>query len=61
MPGANFSFEPADIVSRVMSLGADTPIEVATSRAFAEKIKGNRGVYYKERIWGDSTELTLAR
>ena len=46
MPGANFSFEPADIVSRVMSLGADTPIEVAvsgqdlaTSRAFAEKIK----------------------
>lgn len=46
IPGASFSFEPADIVSRVMSLGADTPIEVAvsgqdiaTSRAFAEKIK----------------------
>jgi len=46
MPGASFSFEPADIVSRVMSLGADTPIEVAvsgqdlaTSRAFAEKVK----------------------
>ena len=46
MPGASFSFEPADIVSRVMSLGADTPIEVAVSgqdltisRAFAEKVK----------------------
>lgn len=46
IPGASFSFEPADIVSRVMSLGADTPIEVAvsgqdlaTSRAFAEKLK----------------------
>src|SRR6267142_180367 len=46
MPGTSFSFEPADIVSRVMSLGADTPIEVAvsgqdlaTSRAFAEKVK----------------------
>ncbi len=46
IPGVNFSFEPADIVSRVMSLGAATPIEVAVSgqdldisRAFAEKIK----------------------
>jgi multidrug efflux pump subunit AcrB len=46
IPGADFSFEPADIVSRVMSLGADSPIEVtvsgqdlATSRAFAEKVK----------------------
>jgi multidrug efflux pump subunit AcrB len=46
MPDANFSFEPADIVSRVMSMGADTPIEVAvsaqdlaTSRAFAEQVK----------------------
>jgi multidrug efflux pump subunit AcrB len=40
------SFEPADIVSRVMSFGAPTPIEVAVSgpsldndRAFAEKIR----------------------
>ncbi|MGB8132251.1 MAG: efflux RND transporter permease subunit [Candidatus Angelobacter sp.] len=46
MPDATFSFEPADIVSRVMSLGADTPIEVAvsaqdiaSSRAFSEKVK----------------------
>lgn len=29
MPDVNFSFEPSDIVSRVMSLGSPTPIEVA--------------------------------
>jgi len=46
MPEVAFSFEPSDIVSRVMSLGATTPIEVAVSgpdlaadRAFAEKVK----------------------
>jgi multidrug efflux pump subunit AcrB len=46
MPDVNFSFEPSDIVSRVMSLGSPTPIEVATSgpnfaanRAFAETIR----------------------
>jgi multidrug efflux pump subunit AcrB len=46
LPGATFSFEPSDIVSRVMSLGSPTPIEVAISgqnlaadRAFAEKVK----------------------
>jgi len=46
LPEASFSFEPADIVSRVMSLGAPTPIEVAVTgpnlaadREFAEKVK----------------------
>ena len=46
MPEVSFSFEPSDIVSRVMSLGAPTPIEVAVSgvnlasnRAFAQAIK----------------------
>ena len=46
MPDVSFSFEPSDIVSRVMSLGSPTPIEVAVSglnlaasRAFAETIK----------------------
>jgi multidrug efflux pump subunit AcrB len=46
LPGVDFSFEPADIVSRVMSLGSSTPIEVVVSgqnlaadRAFAEKLK----------------------
>jgi len=42
----SFSFEPSDIVTRVMSLGSATPIEVAVSgpnlaasREFAEKVK----------------------
>ena len=46
LPDVSFSFEPSDIVSRVMSLGASTPIEVAISgpnlaanREFAERIK----------------------
>jgi multidrug efflux pump subunit AcrB len=46
MPEVKFSFEPSDIVSRVMSLGSPTPIEVAVSgpdlranRDFAEKIR----------------------
>jgi multidrug efflux pump subunit AcrB len=41
-----FSFEPSDIVSRVMSFGAPTPIEIAVagpnlaaSREYAEKIR----------------------
>ncbi len=45
-PGVQFSFEPADIVSRVMALGSPTPIEVAVSgkdfaasRAHAETIR----------------------
>jgi multidrug efflux pump subunit AcrB len=46
LPGVRFSFEPSDIVSRVMSFGAPTPIEVAVSgpnfandRAFAQKVE----------------------
>ena len=45
LPQVSFSFEPSDIVSRVMSLGASTPIEVAISgpnlaanREFADKV-----------------------
>jgi multidrug efflux pump subunit AcrB len=45
-PNVRFSFEPSDIVSRVMSFGATTPIEVAVSgpnfannRAFAQKVQ----------------------
>ena len=41
-----FSFEPADIVSEVMSFGSPTPVEVAVSgpnladdRAYAEKVR----------------------
>jgi len=46
LPGARFSFEPSDIVSRVMSFGSPTPIEVAVSgpnlansRQYAEKVR----------------------
>ena len=48
MPDAQISFEPADIVSRVMSFGASTPIEVAVSgpnlaedRSFAENVRAS--------------------
>jgi multidrug efflux pump subunit AcrB len=46
MPEVKFSFEPADIVSDVMSFGSPTPVEVAVSgpsfadsRAHAEKVR----------------------
>jgi multidrug efflux pump subunit AcrB len=46
LPGTSFSFEPSDIVSQVMSLGAPTPIEIAVSgpslaanREFAERVR----------------------
>jgi multidrug efflux pump subunit AcrB len=46
MAGVSFSFEPADIVSRVMSLGSPTPVEIAiggqnlaNDLAFAEQVK----------------------
>src|SRR6185369_17425457 len=44
-PDVRFSFEPQDIVSRVMSFGSPTPIEIAVSgsalpvsKAYADKI-----------------------
>lgn len=46
-PGTAVAFEPADIVSQVMSFGASTPIEVAVwgadfgaSRKYAEQLRG---------------------
>jgi len=48
LPEVRFSFEPSDIVSRVMSFGSPTPVEVAVSgpnlpanREFAEKLREN--------------------
>ncbi|MEY3460289.1 MAG: Multidrug resistance protein MdtC, partial [Planctomycetota bacterium] len=45
-PGIRFSFEPADIVSEVMSFGSPTPIEIAVrggnmaeNRAFIERLQ----------------------
>jgi multidrug efflux pump subunit AcrB len=47
LAGARLSFEPADIVSEVMSFGSPTPVEIAITgpnladnRAHAEKIRG---------------------
>jgi multidrug efflux pump subunit AcrB len=47
LPGVRLSFEPADIVSEVMSFGSPTPVDVAVTgssladdRAFAEKLRG---------------------
>jgi multidrug efflux pump subunit AcrB len=46
LPAVSFSFEPSDIVSRVMSFGANTPVEIAVSgpdldvdKAFAGRIR----------------------
>jgi len=46
-PGCSFSFEPGDIVSQIMNLGAPTPVEVAVlgpdfaaTRSFTEKLRG---------------------
>ncbi|HWE35942.1 MAG TPA: efflux RND transporter permease subunit [Isosphaeraceae bacterium] len=46
MPDIRFSFEPADIVSEVMSFGSPTPVEIAVTgsdlaanRAYAEKVR----------------------
>jgi multidrug efflux pump subunit AcrB len=48
LPGVRFSFEPSDIVSRVMSFGAPTPIQVAISgpdfkadREFTSKVQAS--------------------
>src|SRR5690349_24335066 len=45
-PTAQFSFEPGDIVNRIMNFGTSTPVEVAVtgpdfqpSRAFAAKVR----------------------
>jgi multidrug efflux pump subunit AcrB len=46
-PEAQFSFEPGDILSRIMNFGAPTPVEVAVmgpdfaaSRTFASRVRG---------------------
>ena len=75
LPDARFSFEPADIVSRVMSFGANTPIEVAVSgpvladnKAFAdkiktemEKIKGLRDLQFTQTLDYPTLDVTVNR
>jgi multidrug efflux pump subunit AcrB len=48
IPGAQLSFEPADLVNQVMSLGADNPVEIVVqgknltqSRSIADNLKDN--------------------
>ncbi len=70
-----FSFEPSDIVSRVMSFGAPTPIEVAVSgpnladsRLYAEKLKATlaqvptlRDLAFEQELEYPTVRVTLDR
>ena len=49
-PGVQFSFEPGDIVGRIMNFGAPTPVQVAVAgpdfqatRAYVAKLRGELG------------------
>ena len=74
-PNVLFSFEPADIVSRVMALGSPTPIEVAVSgkdfaasRAHAEtlrvklaELKDLRDVQFSQTLDYPSVDVNIDR
>jgi multidrug efflux pump subunit AcrB len=64
LPDVRFSFEPSDIVSRVMSFGAPTPIEVAVSgpnladsRQYADKLRAKLAEVPTLRDLGFEQEL----
>jgi multidrug efflux pump subunit AcrB len=64
LPGVRFSFEASDIVSRVMSFGAPTPIEVAVSgpnlsasRQYADKLRAKLAQVPALRDLGFEQEL----
>jgi multidrug efflux pump subunit AcrB len=64
LPDVRFSFEPSDIVSRVMSFGAPTPIEVAVSgpnladsRQYADKLRAKLAQVPTLRDLGFEQEL----
>jgi multidrug efflux pump subunit AcrB len=75
LPGVRFGFEPSDIVSRVMSFGALTPIEVSVSgtnlannRQYAEKLKGElagipslRDVAFQQELEYPAVKVDLNR
>jgi multidrug efflux pump subunit AcrB len=75
MPQVSFSFEPSDIISRVMSLGASTPVEVAISgpnmlaiREFAERVKNKlqeirslRDVQFGQSLDYPTVDVTVNR
>jgi multidrug efflux pump subunit AcrB len=75
IPDVSFSFEPADLVSRMISMGTPNPIEVAVSgpniaadRAFADKIKARleaiptlRDVQYSQSLDYPTIEVAVDR
>jgi len=75
LPACSFSFEPADIISQVLSFGSNTPIEVAVQspsladdRAFAEKVRAQlakvsslRDLQYAQPLDYPSIEITIDR
>jgi multidrug efflux pump subunit AcrB len=75
LPEVEVSFEPSDIVSRVMSFGSPTPIEIAVSgpnlaadREFAEKIRAKlkqipslRDVQFGQSLDYPTVDITVNR
>src|ERR1700732_1135399 len=75
LPGVRYSFEPSDIVSRVMSFGAPTPIEVAVSgpnladsRQYADKLRAKlaqlpalRDLAFAQELDYPTVKVTLDR
>ncbi len=75
LPTVQLSFEPADLVSRVMSFGSPTPIEIAVTgpdltvnRAYAEKvrarisqIRGVRDVQFGQSLDYPTLEVKVDR
>jgi multidrug efflux pump subunit AcrB len=75
LPACSFSFEPADIISQVLSFGSATPIEVAVQspsladdRDFAEKLRAQlakvpslRDLQYAQPLDYPSIEITVDR
>lgn len=56
LPEVRFSFEPQDIVSRVMSFGSPTPVEIAISGSSLQASKG-----YADRIIGKLKAIPYMR
>ena len=75
LPGVSFSFEPSDILSRVMSLGSPTPIEIAISgqnlaanrdygeqvRTALERIPSLRDLQFGQRLDYPTVEVNVDR
>jgi multidrug efflux pump subunit AcrB len=68
LTGVRFSFEPSDIVSRVMSFGAPTPIEVAVSgpnladsRQYADKVPTLRDLGFEQELDYPTVKVSVDR